>query len=119
MLDAKTLEELKKNLLEEKKRIEENLSKTETDKKGIDREYETKFTEIERSEEENADEMEMYESNLAVDESMKTELKKIETALSRIEGGTYGICSNCQKEIPLERLRAYPQADVCLDCPPR
>jgi RNA polymerase-binding protein DksA len=116
MLDEKTLNELKQKLLDEKKRIEDNLSKTEVGKKGIDREYETKFTEIERDEEENADEMEMYESNLAVDESIKAELEKINAALSRMESGTYGICSNCQKEVPLERLKAYPQAERCLDC---
>ena len=60
--------------------------------------------------------MEMYESNLATDESMKAELKKIDGALPRMENGTYGVCANCQKEIPLERLRAYPQAEKCLDC---
>lgn len=119
MIDPKIQEELKQKLLDEKKRIEKNISKTEVDKKGADREYETSFPEIERDQEENADEMEMYESNLAVDESMKTELEKIDTALSRLEKGTYGTCSNCQKEIPLERLRAYPQADTCLDCLPR
>src|SRR4030042_1542488 len=116
MIAEKIQEELRKKLLEEKKRIEKNLSGTETDKKGVDREYETKFEEIDRDQEENADEMEMYESNLAVDESIKTELEKIGTALSRMEQGTYGICSNCNKEIPLERLNAYPQADTCLDC---
>jgi RNA polymerase-binding protein DksA len=47
---------------------------------------------------------------------MKAELEKIDAALSRMEQGAYGKCSNCPKEIPLERLRAYPQADTCLDC---
>jgi RNA polymerase-binding protein DksA len=115
MLDKEILEELKQKLLEEKKRIEENISKIEAGKKA-DREYETAFPEIERDPEENADEMEMYESNLAVDESMREELRKIEAALERLEKGTYGFCLNCQKEIPLERLRAYPQAERCLDC---
>ena len=119
MIDQKIQEELKQKLLEEKKRIEENISKTETGRKGTDREYETAFPEIERDQEENADEMEMYESNLAVDESLKTELEKINAALARMESGTYGVCSNCQKKIPLERLEAYPQADTCLDCLPR
>ncbi len=116
MLDKNIQEELKKKLLEEKKRIEENLAKSEIGKKNVDREYETKFEEIDRDQEENADEMEMYESNLAVDETMKAELEKIDAALERLENGTYGICSNCQKEIPLERLRIYPQAQRCLDC---
>lgn len=119
MIDDKTLAELKQELLEEKKRIEENISKTEKGRKGTDREYETAFPEIERDQEENADEMEMYESNLAVDESMKAELEKIDAALSRMESGSYGRCSNCQKDIPPERLMAYPQADTCLDCLPR
>ena len=47
---------------------------------------------------------------------MKGELEKIEKALAAMDAGTYGFCANCQKEIPVERLRAYPQADTCLDC---
>jgi RNA polymerase-binding protein DksA len=116
MLDAKTIEEFKQKLLAEKKRLEKNLTPTETNEPGIDREYQTKFPEIERDEEENADEMDMYGSNLATDETLKTELQKINSALEAIEKGTYGICSNCQKEISLERLEAYPQAYTCLDC---
>jgi len=114
MLDPKIQEELKNKLLKEKSRIKKTLAPTE--KKEADREYETKFSEIDRDEEENADEMEMYESTLAADEAMKSELEKIERALAAMDAGTYGICSNCQKEIPLERLRAYPQADTCLNC---
>jgi DnaK suppressor protein len=116
MIDPQIQEELKQKLLEEKSRLEKNLSQTETGKEGVDREYETKFPEVDRDEEENADEMEMYESNLATDETLKGELEKIIKALAAIEDGTYGICANCQKEIPLERLQAYPQADTCLDC---
>lgn len=116
MTDAKIQEELKQKLLEEKKRLEENIARAETGRKGTDREYETAFPEIERDQEQNADEMEMYESNLATDETLKTELQKIDAALLAMEKKTYGICANCQKEIPLERLRAYPQADTCLDC---
>jgi RNA polymerase-binding transcription factor DksA len=116
MIDSETLGELKQKLLDEKKRLEDNLARSETGRKGMDREYETTFPEIERDQEQNADEMEIYESNLATDEALKSELKKIDAALSAIEKGIYGTCANCQKEIPLERLRAYPQADTCLDC---
>lgn len=116
MLDQKTIEELKQKLLSEKIRLEKNLAPNETKKTGADREYQTSFSEIERDEEENADEMEMYESNLATDEALKTELKKVNEALLRLESGSYGICANCQKAIPLERLQAYPQANTCLVC---
>jgi len=116
MIDPQIQEELKQKLLEEKKRIEDTLSKTEMGKKEADREYETTFPEVDRDEESNADEIDMYESNLAADEAMKGELEKIEKALAAMDAGTYGLCAKCQKEIPVERLRAYPQADTCLDC---
>ncbi len=116
MIDQKIQEELKQKLLAEKARIEKTLVPTETPSEEVDKEYETKFPEVDRDEEENADEIEMYGSTLAADTSMKAELDKIEKALEAMESGSYGFCANCQKEIPIERLRAYPQADTCLDC---
>lgn len=41
---------------------------------------------------------------------LKDELAEVESALVRIHNETYGICENTGKEIPLERLKAYPLA---------
>ena len=43
-------------------------------------------------------------------------LKKIDTALRRIEEGDYGDCSECGGEIADARLRALPFAVRCRDC---
>ncbi len=43
-------------------------------------------------------------------------LAKIEKSLERIERGSYGECESCGEEIGLERLRARPVADFCIDC---
>jgi len=43
-------------------------------------------------------------------------LKEIDEALSRINQGDYGICKECGKEIPEERLEAVPSTDLCYDC---
>ena len=43
-------------------------------------------------------------------------LAKIERSLERIERGSYGACESCGEEIGLERLRARPVADFCIDC---
>jgi len=43
-------------------------------------------------------------------------LKKIETALLRIEEGDYGDCFECGREIAEARLRALPFAIRCRDC---
>jgi DnaK suppressor protein len=42
-------------------------------------------------------------------------LAEINQALARIEDGTYGTCAACGKEIPAERLEAYPWASLCID----
>ena len=43
-------------------------------------------------------------------------LAKIERSLERIEQGSYGECESCGEEIGLDRLRARPVADSCIDC---
>ncbi|HHW19825.1 RNA polymerase-binding protein DksA [Thermodesulfovibrio thiophilus] len=43
-------------------------------------------------------------------------LKKIDKAIEKIDNGTYGICSSCGAEIPIERLEARPVTDLCIDC---
>lgn len=43
-------------------------------------------------------------------------LGAIDSALQRIEDGTYGKCVNCGAPIPEERLEAMPWATLCIDC---
>jgi DnaK suppressor protein len=43
-------------------------------------------------------------------------LSKIEEALERIEGGTYGVCEECGEAIGVERLKARPVTTLCIDC---
>ncbi len=43
-------------------------------------------------------------------------IQKIDSALQKIEDGTYGVCASCEEDIGLERLMARPVADLCIDC---
>jgi RNA polymerase-binding protein DksA len=43
-------------------------------------------------------------------------LKLIDSALTRIQQGKYGLCVKCGKRIPLDRLEAIPYALMCIDC---
>ena len=101
MLDQKFRRNSNKNFLKKKNELKKILPKLKPARKDADREYETAFPEIERDQEENADEMEMYESNLAADETMKTELEKIDAALPPMEKGTYGKCEIAKKKFLL------------------
>jgi len=43
-------------------------------------------------------------------------LRAIDHALERAEQGRFGICERCQGRIPATRLRAVPEATLCLRC---
>lgn len=44
------------------------------------------------------------------------EYKMIRRALDMIEGGTYGLCSECNNPISEKRLIMYPNATRCVGC---
>ena len=44
------------------------------------------------------------------------ELQELDAALARIVQGTYGICTDCGDDIPIERLRVNPGALRCVRC---
>ncbi len=46
-------------------------------------------------------------------------IKKIKTALERIDEGTYGICEECGEEIGIKRLEARPVTTMCIECKSR
>ena len=43
-------------------------------------------------------------------------IKKIDEALSSLDGGDYGYCEICGVEIGIKRLEARPTATLCIDC---
>ncbi|MCZ6794252.1 MAG: TraR/DksA family transcriptional regulator [Planctomycetota bacterium] len=45
-----------------------------------------------------------------------SQIGQIETALKKIDEGTYGICEDCGSEISSERIKALPFASQCIDC---
>ncbi len=56
------------------------------------------------------------ELNSQLAEVESRELIQIEEALKRISEGSYGICDDCGKPIPMKRLQALPYATECIDC---
>jgi len=56
------------------------------------------------------------ELEFALDEHESAAIRTIDLALKRIDAGVYGDCMDCATEIPLERLKASPQALRCIAC---
>lgn len=48
--------------------------------------------------------------------SARSMITKIKRAITRIDKGGYGICVECGKQIPAERLQVLPYTDKCIDC---
>ena len=44
------------------------------------------------------------------------EIRDIDAALIRIAERSYGLCSDCESEIDMQRLLAYPTAKRCQPC---
>ncbi len=53
---------------------------------------------------------------LSMIENEQETLDQIETALGRIEGGTYGKCEECGGMVAKPRLQALPYTTMCIDC---
>jgi DnaK suppressor protein len=43
-------------------------------------------------------------------------MKKIDTALERIQAGNFGECKHCEEPIELSRLEVRPTAELCINC---
>jgi len=61
-------------------------------------------------------ERESHEMSGQLQELEARELGQIESALSRLQQGTFGICARCQRPIPLARLNALTYATLCINC---
>lgn len=49
-------------------------------------------------------------------ELLDRQTAQVEDALRARANGTYGICQECGRQIPAERLAARPEATMCVDC---
>ena len=56
----------------------------------------------------------LEDTGLSVADIRRQELTAMDEAVGRLEQGTYGICEECGREIPEERLRVIPFARYCV-----
>lgn len=77
--------------------------------------WEAKPSEPGESADENvaADNIEEYEDNAAILNTLEARLKGVRSGLDKIKHNVYGTCQVCNKEIGLDRLEANPAARTC------
>jgi len=101
--------EIRQLLLAKRQELLQRVSDIQKDLRNEDNPVEKDF-------EEQAVQMENEEVLNALDAEGRATLLKIDHALQRIEIGNYNICSMCDTTIPIERLRAMPYTELCVDC---
>lgn len=113
-MEKQILEKIKADLLMRKNQIESELNQIA--RKSDTEPGEALFPEYGDKSDENAKEIDEYTTNLATEKVLDSSLRDINSALDRIEKGTYGICKYCGKEIDEKRLLARPVASACVEC---
>jgi len=53
---------------------------------------------------------------VALDNEAHQMIMQIDAALTAIDEGRYGICTECSEQIPQARLEVAPFARLCIDC---
>lgn len=111
-MDKEILAKIKEQLLTEREQVRSELAKLGGDAEG----HAGVFPEYGDKPDENAQEIDSYTTNLATERILVDNLRDIDSALKRIEDGTYGVCKYCGEPINPKRLLARPVASACIEC---
>ena len=111
------LKQAKQKLETKKKQLEQELSSFATKDSAVKGDWDTKYPRVPEGDmEDAAGEVEEYSTNLHIEFSLEKQLKEVDAALERIAKSQYGVCENCAKEIPQQRLLAMPESRYCMEC---
>jgi len=111
------INDLRAKLLEEKARLESELSGVGHKNPEIKGDWEPSAPDLNNPTadvNDVADSIEAFEGNAAIEVELEARLLEVDAALARIEAGTYGFCRICGTAIEDARLHANPAAPTCI-----
>jgi RNA polymerase-binding protein DksA len=112
MLSAERKERLRRELLEEKANLEEEIARlTATSQEatvGLGNHMADDGTAV-------FDQA----TTVSLRRGHQLALEEVDRALQRMANGGYGVCERCGEAIDFARLKAVPQATLCLSCQTR
>lgn len=103
----KNFEIIKKELLERKIELEQEMTRLNQEKFADDQVQDAGDQALSST---------MEALKQSFHDARREEYRRIVQALQMIEEGTYGICIDCQLPISEKRLKSYPNATRCLAC---
>lgn len=115
-MDKSILEKIKQDLKKRKEQVEKELTSFAKKNKKDDDDYVSSFPEYGDENDENAQEVSQYTTNIETERVLEKVLKDINSALAKITKKEYGICKYCGKPIEEKRLLIRPFSSACVKC---
>ncbi|OGN14935.1 MAG: hypothetical protein A3J47_00800 [Candidatus Yanofskybacteria bacterium RIFCSPHIGHO2_02_FULL_43_22] len=110
------LQKLDGTLEREEKSLLDQLNRIANKNPLIKGDFEVRVPSYGDEDEDNAQEAIDLDKNFALTQELETKLNSVRKTRQKIKEGTYGKCDNCGTDIPLERLKAVPEAHKCITC---
>jgi DnaK suppressor protein len=114
-LTVEFVQEMQQALLDEKNKLEGELSAFTVKNPRVAGDTNTIFPKYGTEPEDNAHEVEDFITNKSLEEVLEKQLRDVESALKRIADGTYGMCKFTHKPIGEKRLRARPTSNSTVE----
>jgi DnaK suppressor protein len=108
-MDQKQQESFRIKLKDLAQEIQEDLSTNQDSTKTV--ELDTSIGRLSRM-----DAMQSQQMALELRRRQQNQLQRVESALQRIDKGSYGKCGRCHKDITIDRLDIQPDAVLCVGC---
>lgn len=112
----KNVDKIKEELLKRKGQLLQDLKDLSKKDAHEDDNTSALFPDFGDKPDENAQEISEYSTMVVAERVLEKSIEEINETLKRIEGGDYGLCKYCKKEIGEKRLLARPTASSCIDC---
>lgn len=114
------IDDMKGKLEEERAQLRKQLQEiSKQSAHAIGADFVAKFPSYGDKEDDNASEVSQYTDNLSLETTLERMFNDVESALQRIDDGTYGKCRYCGNEIDERRLAVRPSSSSCVACKQR
>lgn len=108
-----TIDKIKDQLVQEKKRLEKELSGfAQKGKRG----FKFIMSSFGSKDEEHVADVANLDNNISLSANLEKSLRDVDEALEKVDQGAYGICKLCNQPIEPPRLKVFPAATTCVNC---
>ena len=115
-MDAIKTDEVREALRARRDEVQTELDRLAVELESFGAEQENERGALSNHLAEDGSNVQEQERILALSGDLNDIMTQIETALQRLDDGTFGTCQRCGKPINAERLEAFPYVAYCIEC---